>query len=714
MFRAAYPGGRQCGVRAVHTLAMCVVFAAGLGRAQDATQQSPATAQSVSQPASQSDAGNSAQSGSVTTPGSQDSTPGLASGAGYSSLPGPPATKAQRRQAETAYLAGAKKLDHDDADAAQREFEHAAQLDPGNPGYTAAIGVARQRRLMELVWQATAARTSGDESKAQTLLAAASAIDPASPLVLEHAHPAMSIGALAPASGTPPIAASMADASMPGASTTGPTGETPDSAAPWRILASIAGPVHLAPSSGTQSFDLGGDSTDVIRRVLQAYGIRVVIEDSVEHRNIRFHLDDVSYAQAIRALTTMANVFLVPVDETTAIAARDDEATRRRLERQLEETLYLPGIDSAQFNEIVQLLKGIFTQAVLYPQTTRGTIVVRAPEDVMAAINQVVQGLQEAAGEVVIEVKLYEVDTSRTLNAGANIPTQLGIFNVDQAAAQLVSQNSSLVQQAIAQGLISSTASNFEIAAALIGSGLVSSSLLNSTIGVFGGGLTQTGITETGSLGINLGLNSTDTRTLDDAQLRVRDREKATFREGSRYPVITSTFSTGATGAASSLGNAGNATINGVSVASLISQYAGAATTIPQITYEDLGITLDATPVIEKSGRINLQLDLKIEALTGDTVNNIPVLASRDFKSNLTVSEGQSALLSSLVTDSEVSAMSGLPGISELPGFQVPVNQNIRKQTTQLVVVVTPHVVRRRSDLVAGPIISMPTASADQ
>jgi Flp pilus assembly secretin CpaC len=58
--------------------------------------------------------------------------------------------------------------------------------------------------------------------------------------------------------------------------------------------------------------------------------------------------------------------------------------------------------------------------------------------------------------------------------------------------------------------------------------------------------------------------------------------------------------------------------------------------------------------------------------------------------------------------------MSGLPGISELPGFQLPINKNVQKQTTQLVVVVTPHVVRRRSNLVAGPIISMPLGSSSQ
>lgn len=686
MFIPSHPKRRAGRVPVAHVLVMCVATVINLHPtyAQDAGQP-PAVAQTGSQ---------------VKTPASTggDATSGNALGTRYAGLPVPLVTKAQHRQAESTYLAGAKKLEHGDAEAAQREFEHAAQLDPGNRNYTLAIVVARERRLNELVRQVGEARKAGDESKAQNLLAEARAIDPINPLVLEHAEPAISMTGRK-ATG-PALTAAYAAGSSPS--------ENADMSIPaWRIAPSASGPVHLSPTPGTQSFDFGGDSTDVTRRVLEAYGIHVVFDDSVQHKNIRFHMDSVTYPQAVNALSTMTNIFLVPVDATTAIAAGDDDETRKRLERQLEETLYLPGIPTDQFNEIVQLLKGIFEQVNLYPQPSHGTIVVRAPENVMAAINQTIEGLQETSGEVVIEVRLYEIDTSKTVNAGANIPTQFGLFNVDQAASQLVSQNSSLVQQAIAQGLISSTASNFEIAAALIGSGLVKSSLLNSTIGVFGGGLTQTGITETGSLGINLGLNSSDTRTLDDLQLRVRDREEATFREGSRYPVMTSNYSTGSS-TANSLGNLANTSVNGVSLASLLSQATGTSTTIPQITYEDLGITLDATPTIQKSGRISLKLELKIEALTGNTVNNIPVLASRDFKSNLTVAEGQSALLSSLVTDSETTAMSGLPGISELPGFQVPVNDNVQKQTTQLVVVVTPHVIRRRNNLVAGPIILVP------
>ena len=51
--------------------------------------------------------------------------------------------------------------------------------------------------------------------------------------------------------------------------------------------------------------------------------------------------------------------------------------------------------------------------------------------------------------------------------------------------------------------------------------------------------------------------------------------------------------------------------------------------------------------------------------------------------------------------------MTGIPGLSELPGFQMPATQDIQKNTSQLVMVVTPHVVRRRPDMVVGPRIDV-------
>jgi type II secretory pathway component GspD/PulD (secretin) len=676
-----------CGWRcAAWWLALCVaVFAcAQAARAQN----EPATVPAQSEPAS------------VPAPTDAAATPvGTAVVAVGAQAIQPTAGKRQLREAEDAYLSGAKKLEHDDLSAAETEFQRALKLDPGNRNYAVAISVTREHRLAELMQQATKARQTGDPAKAETLIAEARAIDPENPLVAEHSGPFLAGNLSRPpgrAASDPGAAATLADRARMIA------GSADDEAV--RIEGPVlAGEIRLVPADMTKSFHQHGQSSDVLRNVASGYGITAVVDDSVQERNVRFDLEDVTYQQAMNLLETMTHTFAVPLDKTSILVANDDATNRDRLQRQLEETINLPGYTPEQLNDVSTLLKTVFgvNAKQLNVQPSTENIVVRAPEDILDPMNRTLRTLADAAGEVVIEVKLYEVDATRTTSAGGTIPNGFGVYNVEAAATSLVSQNETLVQQAIAQGLISSTASNLEIAAALIGSGLVKSSLLSSTIGIFGNGLTQTGITESGSVGFNLGLNTSDTRALDDVQLRVGDRESATFREGTRYPIVTSTYTTGLSAASSSLPNA---TINGVSVASLLSQYAGGTSaTIPQVSYEDLGVTLEATPVIQKSGRIDMKLNLKIEALSGSTSDGNPVLESRQFKSDMTVADGESAMMVSNVSRTENAAMTGVPGLSELPGFQMPLNDNLEKDTSQLVVLVTPHIVRRNPNLFAGP-----------
>ena len=240
-----------------------------------------------------------------------------------------------------------------------------------------------------------------------------------------------------------------------------------------------------------KSFHLSGSSPDLLRDVASAYGIRAIVDDSVEQKNFSFDLENVNYGKAMDVLMEMAHVIAVPVDETSVLVAHDLPSNRLLMERLVEETIYLPGSTQEQINDMANVARNIFGVRQATAQVAAGSIVVRAPQEVLATMNRVLEDLIDATGEVMVEVKMYEVDTSRTANAGANIPTAAGIYNVDQAATALVNANQTLVQQAIAQGLgnppITATSSALTIAGELIASGLVQSSLLNSTIGAFGG-----------------------------------------------------------------------------------------------------------------------------------------------------------------------------------------------------------------------------------
>jgi general secretion pathway protein D len=584
--------------------------------------------------------------------------------------------KHNTQAAADAYLAGARLVLHNDLTGAELQFRKAVSLNASNQDYALALSVTHQRRVNDLVQQAGKARLLGHNEKAETLLAEARLLDPENSIV----------------------------------------GQTVDSGAlpkifhpevePWiREGPAIAGPITLDPNPGLKSFHIHSDEQGVVRQVFLAYGIRSVFDDSVPHDQLRFDLDDMPYQQAVPIVLNMGHLFSVPLDDKSVIVAKDTPENRERLEHQLQETIFIPGMTNEEIENFGTLIKNIFDVKQVTVGKTSGTLVLRAPQETLTYINLTLADLIDGGSEVMIDLRLYSVDRTNDRNIGTQLPQQIGIYSVSAAAQSLVTANQSIVNQAIAQGLIPAGSSNVVIALALVASGLVQSTLLSSTIGFFGGGLTTTGVTTNQNPAFNLALTASDTRALDDIQIRVADRQSATFRVGERYPITTATYSSGVTGSAAALANT---TINGVPVSSLLNSAVGTAATIPQIQYEDLGLTLKATPTVQKSGAIKVHVDMKIEALTGNSLSNIPILNSQQFASDVTLDDGETALIASSVTKSESGSLSGLPGLSQLPGFQTATaDQTTETTSSDLILLITPHVTRRRSNLTAGPRIAI-------
>ena len=588
----------------------------------------------------------------------------------------PTPAKRQVQAAEDAYLTGARLLEHYDLSGAETQFGKALQLNPTNNDYARALALTHQHHVADLVQQAGKARLLGQTEKAETLLAEARLLDPESSLVNQSVDP----GAL-PRVFHPEIE-------------------------PWiHDAPSLAGPITLLPTPGIKSFHFQSDQQDIIRQVYASYGIRASFDESVPRQNLRFDLDDSAYQQATSILLNISHLFAVPLDSKTVLIVKDNPENRTRFEHQLQETIYIPGMTNEQMDELSNVVKNVFDIKQVSVDKSSGILAIRAPEETLSYINLTLADLIDGGSEVMIEVKLYEVDRTNQRNIGAQLPQQLGLYNARAAAQDLVNANQALVNQAIAQGLIPVGSSDITIALALVASGLVQSTLLSNTIGFFGGGISQFGITTNQNPAFNLQLTSSDTRAVNEMQVRVMDGKPATFRIGERYPITTATYSTASPTQTSALNNI---SINGVSAASLLNAAVGSPVTIPQIQYEDLGLTLKATPIVQKSGAIKMHIELKIEALAGGAINNIPVLNNQQFGSDVTVNDGDTALVVNTVSRSEASSLNGLPGIGELPGFQTATaDKTTNVSSTDLLLLITPHVTRRRSNLTAGPRISI-------
>ena len=575
-----------------------------------------------------------------------------------------PASKLDRAQAAKLFVQGAKDVEQNKIPAAVEAFTRAAELDPDEKKYEMADQIARAHLVTELIQQSDKEKILGHYAEARAKIAEAYKVDPASPVVGQHLNELAS----AMVAGEPAVRSEEVES---------------------------APPIELQPKAGAMSFHVRTSKRQLIQQVMQAYGIQTTLDDSVDGQTVRYDVDGVDWASAERTLELATGTFVVPLDPGRALVARDTRQNRDKLERLAAETVYMPGMSAGEMTEIANTVKNVFAVRTAVANPTRGTLTVRGRSDDVNALNATLKTLLEGRSEVQLDVRMFEVDRTKAVNLGMILPNQTTVFNVYSEARNILSSNASTVQEIISSGL--AAPGDWEaILAILIASGQLSNTVLTQPFGVFGGGLTMTGVAYQGG-SMNMKLNSSDVRSLDQLQLRVLDREEATIKAGERYPIETSSYS--------SLGGTQNLNIPGLSNAGLSSTLqnlgisaadlqAASQVNIPQVEYQDIGLTLNVTPNIEGTGRVSMKFHLTLSSLAGSSINGLPILTNREYNAITSMKVGESALLVSAITRQESNAVTGIPGLSELPGFQSTTNKNSNIDVGELAIVITPHIVR--------------------
>ncbi|HEY4358501.1 MAG TPA: type II secretory protein PulD [Acidobacteriaceae bacterium] len=581
----------------------------------------------------------------------------------------PVVTSRQAREAEDAYIDGARRMERNDLAGAERGFARAVELNPAKQEYVLALAMLREHRLTALVQSASKARLAGNTAEADKLLKEARAIDPDNTVVTQHV-----------ANFRLPVVPVDAQLTRGGMSVP------------------LGGPIQFQPRAGKQSIHTRGGAQELIRTTFRAFGIEPEFDATVTgNAQARLDLDDVDFNTAKRVVLEMTHTFAVPLQPNSALIAKDNRENRDRLQPQIEETIYMPGLSAEAMNEMATMARNVFEIQHITPSVSGGDLLVRGDASTLNLLNATYADMLGGDSDVMLDVRLYELDKSRTRNIGIQTPSSIGAFSVASEALNILNANQTLIQQAIANGLVLTGNPNLDRLIELeflLKSGIVKSTQFSNLLGTVGTleGLPLLGIFAGSATTFNLLLNASEVRTLDDVQLRAGNGIESVFRSGTRYPIVTATYTSGiSSGLASQLSGVN---VNGSSVASLLAQFQGASSaTVPQVQYEDLGVTLKAKPRIMRDGAVYLELDMKIEALGGGSLNSIPILNSREIKSNITIPAGQTALLASTVNRNEIRSIDGVPGLSELPGFQ-GTDKSTEVDTGELLITVTPHIVR--------------------
>ena len=278
-------------------------------------------------------------------------TPALTPPAGYAqqSSTAPAPTARETRNAEKFYLQGVRAMEKGDVDAAEKAFAKAAKADPSNHDYALDLQIARQHSVTKLVQDADKARLQGHNEVARAKLAQALALDPKNQEVAQH------IDDLANLAGLPPDT----------------------------VTANFAPAIELTPKPGKQSFHFRSTEQEVLRRVIEAYGLRMVDDGSLATKTVSFDADDVDFAQAAHLLSLATDSFMVPLDPARVLIAKDNKENHDKYDRLSLETLRLPGLTPTEFSDMSNLAKNVLgiqqAAGVGYPDGARTRLQSQGP-----------------------------------------------------------------------------------------------------------------------------------------------------------------------------------------------------------------------------------------------------------------------------------------------------------------------------------------------
>jgi len=525
-------------------------------------------------------------------------------------------------QAESYYKQGQKAEQQNNYDAAYQDFTQALTLEPKNTKYATAVTRMRFYASVQHVRSGVALRESGKLSEAQAEFAKAAQIDPTNLIAQMEAqrtedkikHQAQKEEQKAP----PTVA------------------KAPEAA---------AGPVEFHPPSNTpMNMRLSAPADQAYKIIGKLAGVNVLFDPDFKPQKVNIELNDVGARSALELLALESKTFWQPLSSNTILVTADTAAKRKEYEHQAMRMFFMHNVSSqAELQEAAKTVSSMLdiTRMQLIPN--QNAIVFRGTPDQLILAEQLVEDMDKAKPEVMIEIAVMEVskDTLRTL--GTNPPTSISV----SMSPVRTDKNGNTSNSSSGGG----TWSLPQIA--------------NLAAGNFY--LTVPGAT------MSFLMSDSGTKVLQNPQVRAMDNEKATLKIGDRVPVATGSFTPGTTGG----------------VNALVST---------QFQYLDIGVNVDITPHIHSDKEVTLKMSLEISSVTGQTnIGGItqPIIGQRRIEEQTRLGDGDVNLVGGILEDTETKSLAGYPYLSKIPILKYLFAQEDKeRQQREIVFAITPHIVR--------------------
>ena len=118
------------------------------------------------------------------------------------------------------------------------------------------------------------------------------------------------------------------------------------------------------------------------------------------------------------------------------------------------------------------------------------------------------------------------------------------------------------------------------------------------------------------------------------------------------------------------------------------------------IEYKEFGIRLTLTPTVVGPGRINLKVAPEVSELdfnNGVSISGtvVPALVVRRTDTSISLADGESFVVSGLISTTNTSAVNKLPGLGNIPILGAFFRDStIKREEKELLMIVTPHLVQ--------------------
>ena len=369
-----------------------------------------------------------------------------------------------------------------------------------------------------------------------------------------------------------------------------------------------------------------------LREVLQTLGkvgdVNVLFDKDFQDLPVSFDFNNTTFLQSLDTVLTTTHNFYKVIGKNTIMIAPDNPQKRAEYEETVSRTFFL---SSADVEEIARVLRNVLGIQMIATNARLNTVTIKDRiTKVMAAIKLVNQ-LDKAKPEVVVDVEILEVNRNRFQEYGLQIssPPSEGIETT------IFTKPSEL---ALDPGPIVSR-SNFFI-----------SNFPQATF--------------------RLLRQDSNTKLLASLPLRTVVGETGRVRFGTQVPVPQTTFAPIATGG-----------VNQQPITSFV--------------YRDVGINIDLTPRVHRNEEVTMELIVESSSISGTGFGNLPQFSTSRVEKTIRLKEGETNIIAGLIRDEEREVMRGLPLISKIPILGKIFAGNEKEiSETDVIIALSPHIIR--------------------